>query len=800
MTFAGLRTRKAQRTLDMAACVARKACFMQKASGVLRRWCAPAVLAALAVLGSVVIAFGQGKAPVTVVGSFIDPAHSDEALFSADGKIVAFPDLGLFWDATSGLPLRRMNDPVSVTAGAFTPDGTGFISGHRDGAIKLWNVATGEVVATLAKPSDSRVVSLWLDRKGQLLVSGDSAGMLSVRRLATRQPVLAIQVQPSVGIGAMIIAAKLSEDGARLIVLARLGYTPPGATQPEPRAAVIEYDPHSGAERSAFVLPAKHMFLERGFIGDGHALILASAACERGEVKLWSFGERAAVADVHKPATCDQQNETELVRIFPSPQSSRVLIVPTDAPELLLWDVTAPKLEKTVRWPDQTTAPNVIGLSQDLAAVVERGVVRVRALETGAPIREFRGFGPTARNVVARGNGPQILLQRQTRKDDAPTIDLDLRADALQPVTMHLTPGSDVTMHDFAPEPKLAIAGNDKGDLLLLSLQAGQAARRLEVAGLRDVWRASLSPDGKIALLVAEFGKEDPDLARPVGVVIDTANGKIRHTFEVREDDKITAYAFTPDGAAFAVGHRNGTAEIWDARSLKRIKVLPPAKEDTDITVLAFSPDGRFLLGSGLFDDSVYVWSVATGKAVRVLDLGENFAGYRYATAVAMSRDGKTVAAGLGQRHTSSGDRGSERGNVVVWNAATGRLRFTLRSQRGPIQALAFSADDRFIVSGSLDGTIQYWDRGNGRPMATAMSGASDDWLVLSESGFYAGSEGSDTAIAVVRGNEAVAATRVRERLHKPALIEDLLKGAGGRYRDAARKLDLSAVLKPNGP
>ena len=42
-----------------------------------------------------------------------------------------------------------------------------------------------------------------------------------------------------------------------------------------------------------------------------------------------------------------------------------------------------------------------------------------------------------------------------------------------------------------------------------MSLEAGRGARRLEVAGLRDVWRASLSPDGKTALLVAEFGKEE---------------------------------------------------------------------------------------------------------------------------------------------------------------------------------------------------------------------------------------------------------------------------------------------------
>jgi hypothetical protein len=110
---------------------------------------------------------------------------------------------------------------------------------------------------------------------------------------------------------------------------------------------------------------------------------------------------------------------------------------------------------------------------------------------------------------------------------------------------------------------------------------------------------------------------------------------------------------------------------------------------------------------------------------------------------------------------------------------------------------LAFSPDDRWIVSGSLDGTIQYWDRTEGKLMATAMGGATGGWLVLTEAGFYAGSEGSDANIAVVRGTNAVPATRVRDQLSQPDLVEQLLQGdPAGRYRDAARKLDLPAVLK----
>ena len=46
-----------------------------------------------------------------------------------------------------------------------------------------------------------------------------------------------------------------------------------------------------------------------------------------------------------------------------------------------------------------------------------------------------------------------------------------------------------------------------------------------------------------------------------------------------------------------------------------------------------------------------------------------------------------------------------------------------------------------------------------------------------------------------------MAATPVRGELLKPQLVEDLLKGdAAGRYRDAARRLDLPAVAKSAAP
>jgi WD40 repeat protein len=96
-----------------------------------------------------------------------------------------------------------------------------------------------------------------------------------------------------------------------------------------------------------------------------------------------------------------------------------------------------------------------------------------------------------------------------------------------------------------------------------------------------------------------------------------------------------------------------------------------------------------------LFDEKVFVWNTATGRLVRTFDLGTSRAHYRHASVTAVSRDGKLVAAGLAQRAISSGDIGVERGGIKVWDAATGKLRFTLRGHEGAVYALTFSPDDR---------------------------------------------------------------------------------------------------------
>jgi len=107
---------------------------------------------------------------------------------------------------------------------------------------------------------------------------------------------------------------------------------------------------------------------------------------------------------------------------------------------------------------------------------------------------------------------------------------------------------------------------------------------------------------------------------------------------------------------------------------------------------------------------------------------------------------------------------------------------------------LTFSPDDRWIISGSLDGTIRYWDRTDGTWLATFAPTSDGRWIVLTGRGFFAGSPDSRALINVVRGLQSVSAAQLGDELYRPDLVEQLLKGdPARRYRGA--KLDLDKLL-----
>lgn len=743
--------------------------------------------------------------PIGVVGNFSNPENAQHALFSPDGRIVALVPFSsgiTLWDTANGRPLRTLTQRPYFTASAFSEDGRQMVTGHKDGTVRIWDIETGAVSQPAAPRGKSKtgkvedpepIRTVWADPRGELFVTSDGGGVVTIWSLTTKKPVLTLPNRSATP--PLIHEARITPDGQNLIVLASKSYK--GVN------TVTTYDARNGAQLSSYVLPEKHNFVNNGIVrGDEAIVLFSSPECERGELVLFSLKDKSVIVPVYRPANCAKPKDGEAAdepKVFHGPDFTQLLIAQEGVPELRIFDVATRRMINTIRWADVDN-PQVLGVSGDMRLVASKQAdgVTIRNLDDGKPVKELRSFSAYSDAMVLSADGTQILVQRSGPENGKADVDVSLwKIEDQKPVTLKLPAEARLHILDFAPGAMTALSGNDRGELAIVPLDGKGKPRSLKVPSLKSVTAARLSPDGKLALVRGHFAKpgaKPDDEPADAAILVDTADGKLRQKFETSDDAFVTGFAFSPDGSQFALGRRDGAAEIWDSASAKTVKALPPAKEDADTRSVAFSPDGRMLIGAGMFDDDVFVWNIEAGKLQRIYKMPNGLAGYRYATSVAVSRDRKLIAAGLGQRATSSGDLGAEHGGILLWDADTGKLRTTLRNQRGAITALAFSANDKWIVSGSLDGTIQYWDRATGKPLATAVPGPNGRWIVMTESGFYAGSEGSGDAVNVVRGTRAASGSAVAKILARPDLVEMLFKGDTAKYQDAVKKLDLSPV------
>jgi WD40 repeat protein/uncharacterized caspase-like protein len=125
--------------------------------------------------------------------------------------------------------------------------------------------------------------------------------------------------------------------------------------------------------------------------------------------------------------------------------------------------------------------------------------------------------------------------------------------------------------------------------------------------------------------------------------------------------------------------------------------------------------DGRHLISAG--DDKVIrIWDVQERKTVRTLR-GEAGRGHHgKILAMVVSHDGRWIAAG-GIMAPGNGVRDDDVGDIRIYAFDSGDLVRRLHGHRKAVWSLAFSPDDRFLISGSEDSTAIIWDLASRRAL-----------------------------------------------------------------------------------
>jgi WD40 repeat protein len=283
------------------------------------------------------------------------------------------------------------------------------------------------------------------------------------------------------------------------------------------------------------------------------------------------------------------------------------------------------------------------------------------------------------------------------------------------------------------PGPAYKIAVSSDGQLVatilgaeikLLDLRDGHVVRTLTVQG-GSVTDVAFSPKEQLlaASLCTSFSSEFECLQGEIRLW-NVADGQVVRVWGKEHKAPITEIEFSPDGQMLVSIDVQSQARLWRVSTGEEVWKLEDVRAPA-----AFSPDGKVLALNG--SDGVTLWSLEDRQVLAVI---ESFAAYD----MVFSADGQVLITsnfdeiqfwGITTKkllrrltwHTdlvlalglsSKGDRlvsGSADRTIKLWRMEDGSLIGSLFGYTGEVTSVAFSPDDKFVISGGEDG-IAVWD------------------------------------------------------------------------------------------
>lgn len=605
---------------------------------------------------------------------------------------------------------------ASAPLEALAIDATGqrFATGGWNGTAQVWDLSTGQVLATLPHGGEY-VNAVAFSPNGQYLATGgnDPAGFIQIWEIASSKQVRVIS-----GHDDEVLSLAYSQDGSQLLSssydkTARLWDVATGKE-------VRKFAGHTWWVWSAMFSPDESQIVTAGH--DGTAIVWDVAS-----------DKRTPAFTGHKGPVFSAVFSPDGKQVASAGFDRRVL---TWSPESLkpiefkkLVEGTAPPALQFREFVGHADAIQSVGFSSDGQLLVSAGQdnsIRVWDVDSGKMVKTFRGHGGRIQTATFLGDGKRILSASHDRSIREWSLDGNQEIRTIQ--------GQVLSGHSDA----VLAAAYSKDQSQIVTASRDRSAR---------TWNALTGQPGLTLAeghsYLASTAVFFPGAKRLLTAAVDnTARiwdvGTGGQVLRLEHTGRSAAAAIARDGRTIITGSDDKTARLWDANTGQELRQLKG--HSSEVTAVAFSPDGQ-LVATGDTKGHVKLWNPATGELRAKLD-----AHSRRIAALAFSEDGQRLFSASGDNTVSQWDivTGQELPGILkhpdavlamqlvpgsnalvtscadhtirVWNTAEARVTLTLGPFAGDAYSLSVTEDgQRLLVANSDQRTVHLWDLSTGK-------------------------------------------------------------------------------------
>ncbi|MBK6531419.1 MAG: protein kinase [Deltaproteobacteria bacterium] len=479
-----------------------------------------------------------------------------------DGAVIA-------WDVASAQPRRTFAGGAAVYRVTVDPSGTLLAAAVVDPAVPVWNLRTGERVASLPGHHGSANDAEFI---GARLLTTDEAGVLRTWDAARGE---LDGVLPGDG----VIFGVRAHDGG--MVLAG----------------------ESASIRVASLAPSRslrrmigHRARVRSALFDASGAVLYTASND-GTARAWDvatgvqrFTVGAAEPQPEAPlapdATVPPPNPQGVRCVALSPDG-RTLATSSEDGTVALWDASTGASQgsldghqgrvREVIFSRDGASALTFGFDGDLR-LWDLGPRRERSrISTGAPVLAARLDESSRRAIVLGENGAVTVW------------------DAVSGAKIDDGSLPESRLVDLPVTPRGEVVGAQPAGVFLVDPASARVTREIPVSMVSS---ASVSPDGRALAL----GSSSGDVS-----LVDLASGAVTRSWHAL-DGVVVTLRFRPGDGFLAVLGTDRIARVWEPASGRLLAAAPPFPDVA--TALRWSPDGRRLVVSGMATQA-WVWLVA---------------------------------------------------------------------------------------------------------------------------------------------------------------------------------------------